>query len=66
MSGKRRVYSAELKLKTLERWRAGEAASKLAAEIGVDRGKLYEWRATYRKNEGKFRSRGRPALLTER
>lgn len=65
MPGKRRVYSAELKLKTLERMRAGEPVIRLAAEIGVDPQKLYEWRATYRKNEGKFRRRGRPALLEE-
>ena len=62
MSGKRRVYSVELKLKTLERMRSGEPARQLAAEIGVHRGKLYEWRATYRANEGSFRRRGRPSL----
>ena len=65
MPGKRRVYSVELKLKTLERMRAGEPVSKLAAEIGVLPGKLYEWRETYRKNAGKFRRRGRPGGLAE-
>lgn len=65
MAGKRRVYSVELKLKTLERMRAGEPVSKLAAEIGVLPGKLYEWRATYRKNEGKFRRRGRSTSFAE-
>jgi transposase-like protein len=63
MSGKRRVYSVELKLRTLARMRAGEPASRLAAEIGVLPGKLYEWRAAYRKNEGGFRRRGRPSLI---
>jgi len=48
MSGKRRVYSVELKLRTLARMRAGEPASRLAAEIGVLPGKLYEGRAAYR------------------
>jgi transposase len=65
MPGKRRVYSVELKLKTLERMRAGEPARKLAAEIGVLPGKLYEWRAAYQKHDGRFRRRGRPALLAE-
>jgi transposase len=62
MPGKRHVFSVELKLKTLERMRAGEPVSKLAAEIGVRPQKLHEWRATYRKNEGAFRRRGRPSL----
>jgi transposase-like protein len=59
----RRVYSVELKLKTLERMRSGERVSELAAEIGVHPHKLYEWRETYRKNNGAFRRRGRPSFV---
>jgi hypothetical protein len=57
------VFSAELKLKTLERMRSGESASALAAELGVFPGKLHEWRRAYRANEGRFRRRGRPSLI---
>jgi transposase len=59
---KRRAYSVELKLKTLARMAAGEPVAGLAAEIGVRAGKLYEWRATYRANDGGLRRRGRPSL----
>jgi transposase-like protein len=56
------VFSAELKLKTLERMGAGESPSALARELGVLPHKLHEWRRTYRANEGKFRRRGPPSL----
>ena len=59
---KRRIFSAELKLKTLERMRAGESPSALARELGVLPHKLQEWRRTWRANEGKFRRRGPPSL----
>ena|SRR5579871_794372 len=60
--GKRRVFSAELKLKILERMRSGESPSVLAAELGLFPGKLHEWRRVYRANGGKFRRRGAPGL----
>jgi transposase-like protein len=61
MSGKeRRVYSAEVKRRMLERMAAGESPTALARELGVLRHKLYEWRAAFLKNGGGFRRRGRP------
>src|SRR5260221_2368990 len=60
---KRRVFSAELKLRTLERMRSGESPSALAEELGVLPQKLHEWRRTWRANEGKFRRRGPPSLV---
>ena len=59
---KRRIFSVELKLKTLERMRAGESPSVLARELGVFPHKLHEWRRAWRENEGKFRRRGPPSL----
>ena len=59
---RRRVFSAEVKLKTLERLRRGERASELADELGVRPQRLYEWRETHRRHEGSFRRRGRPSL----
>ena len=59
---KRRVFSAELKLRTLERMGAGESPSALAAELGVLPHKLHEWRRTWRANEGAFRRRGPPSF----
>jgi transposase len=60
---KRRMFSAELKLKTLERMRSGESPSALAKELGVLPHKLHEWRRTWRANEGRFRRRGPPSLV---
>jgi transposase-like protein len=59
---KRRVFSAELKLKTLERLAAGESPSALAKELGVAPQRLHGWRRTYRANDGAFRRRGPPSL----
>jgi transposase-like protein len=59
---KRRVFSVEVKLKTLARMRAGESPSVLARELGVLPHKLHEWRRAWRENEGKFRRRGPPSL----
>jgi transposase-like protein len=59
---KRRVFSAELKLKTLERMRLGESPSVLAKELGVWPHKLHEWRKTWRANEGSFHRRGPPSF----
>ena len=58
---KRRVFSAELKLKTLERMRFGESPGALAAELGVLPHRLHDWRRAWRANEGKFRRRGPPS-----
>jgi transposase len=60
---KRRVFCAELKLKTLERMRSGESPSALAKELGVLPQKLHEWGRTWRANEGKFHRRGPPSLV---
>ena len=59
---KRRVFSPELKLRTLERMARGESPSALAAELGVGAHKLHEWRRTWRANEGAFRRRGPRSL----
>jgi len=56
-----RVFSPELKLKTLERMRQGETAKALAAELEIFPGKIFEWRRVLRER-GEFPRRGRRSL----
>lgn len=59
---KRRVSaSEELKRAAVARLAAGEAASSVAADLGVDRKRLYEWQEVVRRRglEG-LRGPGRP------
>jgi len=56
---KRRVYEVEFKLAAVERLICGEPIDALAAELGVTKLKLYQWRLKYRR-EGVLRRAGRP------
>lgn len=56
---KRRVYEAEFKLSAVERLISGEPIEALAAELGVTKLKLYQWRLKFRR-EGVLRRAGRP------
>ena len=57
---KRRVYEAKFKLSAVERLISGEPIEALAAELGVTRLKLYQWRLKFRR-EGVLRRAGRPS-----
>jgi len=57
---KRRVYEAKFKLPAVERLISGEPIEALAAELGVTRLKLYQWRLKFR-GEGVLRRVGRPS-----
>jgi transposase len=57
---KRRVYEAQFKLSAVERLISGEPIEALAAELGVTKLKLYQWRLKYRR-EGVLRRAGRPS-----
>jgi transposase len=59
-TGKRRVYEAQFKLSAVERLICGEPIADLAAELGVTKLKLYQWRLKYRR-EGVLRRAGRPS-----
>jgi transposase len=56
---KRRVYEARFKLSAVERLISGEPIEALAAELGVTKLKLYQWRLKFRR-EGVLRRAGRP------
>lgn len=57
---KRRVYEVRFKLSAVERLIAGEPIEALAAELGVTKLKLYQWRLKFRR-EGVLRRAGRPS-----
>jgi transposase len=57
---KRRVYEAKFKLSAVERLISGEPIEALAAELGVTKLKLYQWRLKFRR-EGVLRRAGRPS-----
>jgi len=48
----RRVFSAEFKVRAVERMRAGERVSALAAELGVRRKFLYCWKDALESGRG--------------
>lgn len=54
-----RTFSAELKLRTVERIAAGEPIGALSRELGVHRQLLYKWRDAHRRDRPP-RARGRP------
>lgn len=47
MSKRRRRHSQAFKLAAVSRFDAAKSVPELAAELGVDRGLLYKWRAAY-------------------
>ena len=57
-----RYFTADFKVKVVERMLAGESVSRLSQEVQVRCQTLYRWRAAYQKEglEGLARSRGRP------
>jgi transposase len=57
----RRRYSVELKLSAVRRMADGESPSRVAAELRIDRRRLYEWHWQYQESGAEaFRSPGRP------
>ena len=58
-----RVFTTEFKQQAVLRLEAGASASALAAELGVRRKLLYDWRQAYREHgvAGLNRKRGRKA-----
>jgi transposase len=56
---KRRVYEVAFKMSAVERLIGGEPIEALAAELGVTKLKLYQWRLKFRR-EGVLRRAGRP------
>jgi transposase-like protein len=59
--GAARIFSAEFKLKALNRMAAGENVSLLARELGLRRKLLYAWRDHLRSGgPAALRTRGRP------
>ncbi len=65
MPGKNRVFSPEFKKGVAQRMLNGESISSLYRELDIQRGVLYRWRDTYRREgaEGFERARGRPPNL---
>src|SRR5256885_6673028 len=57
---KRRVCEARFKLSAVERLISGEPIEALAAELGVTKLKLYQWRLKFRRG-GVLRRAGRPS-----
>lgn len=47
MSKRRRRYSQAFKLAAVARFESAESVRELAAELGVDRGLVYKWRAAH-------------------
>lgn len=61
MRGRKTNWSVDFKLRALARMEGGCDVSALAAELGVGRGRLYEWRRRYgTRGAEALRSMGRP------
>ena len=60
MSGRRR-YPVELKLEAVGRMASGESPSKIAADLKIERQRVYEWHLQYQEGGAEaLRQPGRP------